>query len=254
MNIIGIIQARLGSTRLPGKVLLNLARKTVLEHVLERVERSKLIEDIVVATTIKKEDLEIVKLCSNIGISVYCGAENDVLDRYYQVAKLLQTRHIVRITADCPMIDPEIIDLTIQNYIHENADYSVNQNFPDGLDTEVFKFDVLKKAWKEASLSSEREHVTAYIYNHPEMFRIINYKSEIDYLEKRWTLDEPDDYEFFKIIFEEVFTKNPNFGMNDVLKFLKKNPEIENLNRHIIRNEGYLKSLKEEKVLNEREE
>jgi len=251
MKIIAIIQARLGSTRLPGKVLLNLEGRTVLEHVIGRVRSSKLVNDVIVATTINKEDLEIVKLCASLGISVYCGSVDDVLDRYYQTARLFKTDHIVRITSDCPMIDPKIIDEVVKLHLSEKADYTSNtlkETFPDGQDTEIFTFNALKEAWNNANLASEREHVTPYIRKNPS-FKHVNLEYNEDLSQKRWTLDNPEDYEFIKIIYENLYTKNPFFGMKEILKFTNENPEIEKINNSINRNEGYLKSLKEEKIL-----
>ena len=252
MNILAIIQARMDSTRLPNKVLLDLAGKTVLEHVVERVKRSKMIDDIVVATTISPNDLDIVKLCSNKEIRVFCGSEDDVLDRYYQLAKLIKPEHIVRITADCPMIDPEIIDQVIQLHVDNKSDYTSNtlkETYPDGEDIEVFRFKALRTAWENANLLSEREHVTPYIINNPDLFKLENLENKIDLSQKRWTLDEPKDFEFIKKVFSNVYVDNNNFTMNSVLKFLEENPNIESINQHIARNEGYAKSLTEDKKI-----
>lgn len=252
MEIISIIQARCGSTRLPNKVLLDLEGKTVLEHVINRVKGSRLISDVFVATTIKKIDLIIVKLCAELGVNVYCGSEDDVLDRYYQISKLVKPKHIVRITADCPVIDPKIIDQVIDLHIKENADYTTNtfgETFPDGEDVEVFSFESLKEASEKAKLSSEREHVAPYIRNNPGKFKhaSLNYQDNLS--NKRWTLDNQEDYEFLKIIFKNIYQQNPLFSMDDILEFLKKNPEIEKINNHIMRNEGYAKSLREDKII-----
>ncbi|GAI87236.1 unnamed protein product, partial [marine sediment metagenome] len=190
MNIIAIIQARIGSTRLPRKVLMELEGKTVLEHVIERVKRSNLINDVVVATTILKDDLEIVKLCSNIGISVYCGSEENVLDRYYQTVRLFKAEHIVRITSDCPLMDPKIIDEAINLHLRKKADYTSNtikETYPDGQDVEIFTFEALKKAWKNVNLASEKEHVTPYIRKN-QSFKIVSLEYEKNLFHKRWTL------------------------------------------------------------------
>ena len=251
MSIIAIIQARISSTRLPGKVLKKVEGKTVLEHVIDRAKAVKNINDVVVATTVKKEDLEIVKLCANLGISVFCGSEDDVLDRYYQVARLFKSNHIVRITSDCPLIDPLIIDKVIGLYFKKEADYATNtmpETYPDGLDTEVFSFKTLKIAWENAKFTSEREHVTPYIRKNPNIFKLVNLKCNSDLKNKRWTIDEPKDFEFIKIIYKNLYHKNALFGMKAILNFLKKYPEIEEINKNIIRNEGYLKSLKKDKI------
>jgi len=252
MKIIAIIQARLGSTRLPGKVLLDLEGRTVLEHVIRRVKSSKLVNDVIVATTINKDDLEIVKLCANLGINVYCGSEDDVLDRYYQTARLFRADHIVRITSDCPLIDHMLIDEVINLHLRKKADYTSNtikETYPDGMDIEVFTFAALKEAWKKANLSSEREHVTPFIRKNPA-FKQVNLEYDRDLSHKRWTLDNPEDYEFIRLIYKNIYTKNHDFGMMKILEFIDKNPDIEKINQNINRNEGYLKSLKEDKTLN----
>lgn len=251
--IIAIIQARVGSTRLPRKVLLDLEGKTVLEHVIERVRASKLPNDIIVATTINKDDLEIVKLCTNQDISVYCGSENDVLDRYFQASRLFEADHIVRITSDCPLIDPKLIDDVITLHLNEKADYTSNtikRTFPDGEDVEVFSYEALKKAWEMATLTSEREHVTPYIWKNPGIFKLANLTCEENISHKRWTLDNPEDYEFIKMIYRNLYNKKRLFDMEAILKFVNENPETEKINQHNSTNEGYLKSLREDKTLN----
>lgn len=243
---LAIIQARIGSTRLPGKVLLDLEGKTVLEHVVNRVCRSRLITEVFVATTILKEDMRIVKLCSDRDFRVFCGSEEDVLDRYYQAAKLIKPDNIVRITADCPMIDSVVIDKVVKKHIEENADYTTNtltETYPDGEDVEVFTLGSLEKAWSETILKSEREHVTPYIRKNDEIFKLLNVYNNTDLSSKRWTLDNHDDYEFIKIVFSKLYQKNNFFGMIDVFELLETNPEIEKINSHITRNEGYKKSL-----------
>lgn len=250
--IIAIIQARMGSSRLPNKVLKLLSDKTVLEQVYNRVIRSKYIDEVIVATTIDKSNLPIVNLCSSKGIRIFCGSENDVLDRFYQLAKLINPDHIVRITSDCPVIDSVIIDLIIQSHLQSQADYSSNtivDTFPDGLDAEIFKFTALKKTWEEAILPSEREHVTPYIKNHPEFFTLNSIESEINYFKKRWTLDTDLDFQFLSSIFNELYDGNPFFGINDILNLLERSPFLETINLNIERNEGYSKSLKEDKQI-----
>jgi len=252
IEILAVIQARMGSTRLPNKVLLDLEGKTILEHVVERVGKSELVDEVIVATTISYEDIEIVKLLSDESIRVFCGSEDDVLDRYYQVAKLIKPEHIVRITADCPMIDPDIIDKTIDLHLYQGSDYTcntLNETFPDGLDAEIFTYEALEKAWKEARLTSEREHVTPYIRKHKEIFKISGLENKENLSQKRWTLDEFDDYNFLKIVFKNVYVNNPNFRMKDILKYLRENPNVERINNQIIRNKGYIKSMKEDREI-----
>jgi spore coat polysaccharide biosynthesis protein SpsF (cytidylyltransferase family) len=258
MSVIAIIQARMGSTRLPGKVLLKLEDKTVLEHVFNRVRSGKSVDDVVVATTIARDDLQIVGLCANLGVSVYCGSENDVLDRYYQAARLFQADHIVRISSDCPVIDPKVIEDVITLHLKKDADYTSNtlkETYPDGQDVEVFTFASLRTAWKNAKISSEREHVTPYIRNHPDLFKHVSLEYKEDLSQKRWTLDNAEDLEFLKLVYKYLYNKylynkDRLFNMGDILKLIDEKPEIEKINQYIIRNEGYIKSLMEDETLN----
>ena len=249
MNVIAIIQARMGSTRLPGKVLLPLGDKTVLEHVITRTAQSKLLDEVFVATTIEKKDLKILNFVSSLGFRVFAGSVHDVLDRYFQLAKLIKPKHIVRITADCPMIDPDVIDKIISTHLESDVDYTgINTTFPDGLDVEIFTFEALKDAWKNAKLSSEREHVTPYIVKNDKFKKeVVSFKKDLSHY--RWTIDNPEDYEFLKVVFENVYKKKKDFRTKDVLEFLEKNPDVMKINSHIVRNEGYLKSLREDKEL-----
>ncbi len=253
MEILAIIQARMSSTRLPGKVLLPLEDKTVLEQVVLRVKKAKMVGEVIVATTTEKEDNEIVKLSKKNNFKVFRGSLDDVLDRYYQAASLYKPRHIVRITSDCPLIDPVIIDQTIKTHLQEKADYTASQFYgeklPDGEDVEVFSFEALEKSWQEAKKASEREHVGLFINNNPKKFKRTGIRIKQDLSDKRWTLDEPEDYEFIKIIFKNLYPENHFFGMREILKFLEKNPEIERINAHIGRNEGLQKSLREDRIV-----
>ncbi|MBN4051249.1 glycosyltransferase family protein [bacterium AH-315-M05] len=252
MHILAIIQARVGSTRLPGKVLLDMEGKTVLEHVINRVNSSSLISATVVATTINKEDLAIVKLCSEIGSRVFCGSEKDVLDRFYQAAKLLNPEQIIRITADCPLIDSQVVDKIINTHIEKKSDYTSNTlkiTYPDGEDVEIFTFKTLKKAWKNARLLSEREHVTPYIRNRPKEFKLGNVEYQEDLSDKIWTLDVLKDYVFITSIYKKLYKQNPLFGMQAILDLLNYHPDIENINAHIKRNEGSRKTLKKDKKI-----
>ncbi|MFA4884236.1 MAG: glycosyltransferase family protein [Candidatus Margulisiibacteriota bacterium] len=255
MKIVAIIQARMGSTRLPGKALIKIADKTVLEHVIRRVQACRLVNEVVVATTVSKGDLPIIKLCAEQGISVYCGSEDDVLDRYYQAAKLFKAKTVIRITADCPLMDPQVIETVLRKHIKDRADYTsntINETFPDGEDVEVFSAAALEKAWIEAKLSSEREHVTAYIRKNPAFFKLAGVEYKTNLKEKRWTLDNQEDLEFVGKIYSALYQKNNLFSMDDILEYLAKYPELEQINSHITRNEGYQKSLREDKIVKER--
>ena len=253
-KVLAIIQARTGSTRFPGKVLKMIEGKTVLEHVIARVQASKLVNATIVATTVNIEDLAIVKLSDELQVSVYCGSEDDVLDRFYQAAKPLLPTIIVRITADCPLIDPSIIDQTIDLFLQSSVDYvssQLEERLPDGEDVEVFSFTALFRAWREARLTSEREHVTPYIRNNPASFKVLGLPVEANHSQQRWTLDNREDYDFIKIIYARLYSNNHFFGMKEILALLSKEPGLADINKHIGRNEGYVKSLREDKLIDE---
>jgi len=252
MKILAIIQARVGSTRLPGKVLIKVGEKPIIEHVYNRVSKASLIDEIFIATSINKENLPLVKYCSENNIRVFIGSENDVLDRFYQLAKLLNPNHIVRITADCPMIDHEVIDMVIKKHLDTKADYTsnaLNQTYPDGLDVEIFKFEVLQKAWEEARLESEREHVTSFIYKNKSFFTIQSIDSRINYGNYRLTVDNPEDLKLFQTLYKNLYIKDPCFGLQSILDFIKDNPFVTEINKNILRNEGYTKSLANDKQI-----
>jgi len=247
MNIVAVIQARMSSSRLPGKVMLDLAGKSVIEHVCIRLKKCKTISNIVIATSTDPSDDIIERWCTDHNVNYYRGSLNDVLDRYYQTAKVYHADAIVRITSDCPLIDPFIVDEVVENFIKGNYDfYGLSGNFPDGLDCTVFGFEAIRKAWKEASLPSEREHVGPYIENHPETFKnggLIKFNNLSHY---RWTLDEPKDYDFLKTIFSNLYINEKVFLSNEIIDFIEKNPSVMTINSNIIRNEGYLKSLQKD--------
>jgi spore coat polysaccharide biosynthesis protein SpsF len=245
-NVIVIIQARTGSTRLPGKVLLRVCGKTLLQHQLERVKRAATPDGIVVATTNAERDTPIAAIAKACGAAVYRGSEQDVLDRFYRAAQAARADVIVRITADCPCMDPEIIDAVVRFFLKAENDYVSNvrpPTFPDGMDVEVFTHAALEQSWREARLPSEREHVTAYIATHPECFRIGNYFYDTDLSEYRLTVDEPADWELIRRIFESLIPVKPHFALQDIIELLTRNPEFITLNKHIAPNEGYQKSL-----------
>jgi spore coat polysaccharide biosynthesis protein SpsF len=252
IRILAVIQARMGSLRLPNKVLLPLAGKSVIEHVVERVRRCKLIDEVIVATSIDSNNLSLIKLCSENGIRIFIGSENDVLDRFYQLAKLIKPEHIVRITADCPLIDPSVISKVVSTHLNTGADYTSNTmipTYPDGLDLSIFNYKALKESWKKSKLLSEREHVTPYIRKNCQIFKHINVQNNVDLSNKRWTLDEDEDYVLLQHIFNELYSNNPFFEMNDILNFLSKNTNLEKINSHFVRNEGYQKSLLNDKKI-----
>ncbi|HCM43589.1 TPA: hypothetical protein DIS55_01390 [Candidatus Kaiserbacteria bacterium] len=244
-TVVAIIQARMSSTRLPDKVLLDIAPgKTVLACMLERVSKSKGIDKIIVATTENPNDQTLVEYLKTIGQPYFVGDENDVLDRYYQAAIAHGTKTgdiIVRMTSDCPLIDPRVVDETIRFYKDNDFDYASNNlepyTFPDGMDVEVFSFDALEKAWKEATKPSHREHVTFYFWKDPRIFKIGQYvnqkQNQAGY---RLTLDYPGDYELLKAVYRALYPRDPLFTMRDILTFLDTNPDVKKLNAEVERN------------------
>lgn len=251
-KVLTIIQARKRSTRLPSKPLMDLAGRTVLEHVIDRVSQSKLTGELIVATTVNRADLSIVKLCADMGVSVYCGCEEDPLERYYQAARLFGCSHVVRIKSDCPLIDPEIIDEAIGVHLESGADYTTNtlqRTYPVGQDVEILTNETLRRLWQSAVLFSEREHITIHIANNPDSFKICHLKYGENLSDKRWTLDYPEDYELLRTIFNSIYHKNRDFRMKDILEFLSENPELEDLNVHIRADAGVQKSMREDRVV-----
>lgn len=252
MKYLVLIQARCGSSRLPNKVLKKIAGKTDLQWVLERVRRSKKIDEVMVITSIEKNNLSLIKLCTELDTRVFVGSEDDVLDRYYQAARLLRPEYVIRITADCPLFDWNYLDLAIEQ-LKPETDYlaEMTESFPDGLDIEIMKFSVLQEAWQKAKMASEREHVTLYIRNHADEYQIQNFECPIHGIgNKRWTLDEPADLELIEKIYEHFRGGGKeDFATEDILQFLKENPQLENINSMIGRNEGLQKSLNEDYVV-----
>lgn len=250
---VAIIQARMGATRLPGKVLREILGKPILWHVIERIKRCKLIDQVIIATTNIDGERPILELAKRMGIASYSGSEDDVLDRYYQAAKRYQADIIVRITSDCPLVDPQVTDKVVKFFLDNKPGFNyvsntLNPTYPDGLDTEVFSFATMEKAWKEAKLKSEREHVTAYIVKHPEIFKLGNVENEEDLSHMRWTVDEERDFEFVKKVYERLYKPNQVFLMRDILALLKAYPDLADINKGINRNEGYIKSVLSDKV------
>jgi len=248
-NNLCIIQARTGSTRLPNKVLLKAGKDSLLGYEIKRVRQSKLINKIVVATTVKKWDDIIKKLCEKNKVDCFRGSENDVLGRYYQCSlKYPKFSNIVRITGDCPLIDPAIIDRVIDFFIKNKFDYASNvekETFPDGMDVEIFKKEVLREAAQKAELTSQREHVTLYIRK-TKKYKKGNLLSDQDLSHFRLTVDEKEDYEVVKFL---IKNSNIRDGYMKYLSLLIKNPDMILKNSYIIRNEGLLKSLKNEKLI-----
>lgn len=250
-EVVAIVQARMTSSRLPGKVMMELCREPILHHVVARLRASEMITRIIVATSSDATDDTIERWCSANGVDVFRGSLDDVLDRYYNAAKTFGAKTIVRITADCPLLDPAIVDEVIEEFLSGGYDHvSTGGRYPDGLDTEVFSFEALERAYSEARLASEREHVTPYIWKRPKEFRLSSVRCEEDLSDMRWTVDDPEDFLFVTKVYEGLFGDKKLFNMNEILAFLKKRPELIEINSATVRNEGYARSLREDHAVN----
>ena len=237
MQIITVVQARFSSTRLPGKVLLPILEKPILIRMIERVRKAKFVGQLVIATSINSDDDQIEKLCNEYNLECYRGSLTDLLDRHYQVGLKYNADAVVKIPSDCPLIDPSIIDKVIKNFTENNFDYVSNLHpatYPDGNDVEIFSFNALEKAWKEATKNFEREHTTPYFWENQNLFKLGNVKWETGLdlsTSLRFTLDYFEDYQFIKNIYEELYPKNPDFSLQDILILLKEKPELLEINK-----------------------
>jgi len=233
------MQARVGSTRLPRKVLKTICGKTILEHDIDRLRKVKNIDEIIIATTVEDRDIEIVKEADRLGVKYFRGSENDVLSRYYLAAKANKADIVIRVTSDCPLLDSKVTEMTI-SYLLDNLDKydyvsnTLEATFPRGLDIEAFTFGSIERAYIEAKLPREREHVTPYIYTNKDQFRLGCYKNKTDYSNYRWTLDTTEDFEFISVIYDRLYKTNPNFNMEDIIKLLVAEPELVKINENII--------------------
>ncbi len=245
MTTIGaIIQARMASTRLPGKVLLPLKGRPMLQFQIERLKKSKMLNAIGIATSTNPENKAIIDLASKIGVLAYAGSEEDVLDRYYQAAKQFGFDIIVRLTGDCPLADPAVVDAVIEKFLADKADYTNNVDpptYPDGFDTEVFTFAALERAWKEATAQHHREHVTAFI-RETDGFRKTSIRYPLDLSKLRLTVDNKEDLE---VITRLVGFLQDGFTLQDVLKAIEDHPELAQLNSQFIRDEKYWAQVRE---------
>ena len=236
---VAVVQARMTSTRLPGKVMALVLGKPLLGYELERIARSVSISRIVVATTTNETDDEVERYVSSIGFGVYRGSENDVLGRYREAAAAFGAEAVVRLTADCPLIDPDVIDLVVGAFLNDGSspDYASNtlgrRTYPRGLDTEVFTAEALETSWKRAVLPSEREHVTPYIYNHPEIFKLKGVYNDTDMSKYRWTVDTKEDFTLIKLLIEALYPGNPTFSTNDIISLMDGNFRLFEVNSHV---------------------
>lgn len=235
MRVVAIIQARMGSTRLPGKVLKDLGGETVLARVVTRVRRATLLDEIVVATSVQPADDAIVQECERLSVACFRGDEADVLDRYYRAAQKFAADSVVRITADCPLIDPELIDAAVRAFLEQTADYATNSllvTYPPGLDVEVFTAEALACAWRSAKQDYERAHVTPYLYQNPGLFKIVSLTAESDYSNYRWTLDTAEDLEMIRAIYEH-FEQSGSIRWREVLRLMESEPKLAEVNSQV---------------------
>jgi spore coat polysaccharide biosynthesis protein SpsF len=249
--VTAIIQARMGSSRLPGKMTLSLYKNiNALSLLLKRISLSKTISHVIVATTEKPEDDCLSEIAKQHNVDAFRGSENDVLDRYYQAAQLYPNSDaIIRLTGDCPLHDVSIIDAVVNLFFETSADYASNihpPTYPDGIDVEVIHPSVLKTAWKEAKKTSEREHVTPFIHQQKDRFKCFNLQYTEDLSHLRLTLDETRDHILLSRIVSALYPQNSQFTLEDTLTYLKENPELLEINSDIQRNEGLLKSQRED--------
>jgi spore coat polysaccharide biosynthesis protein SpsF len=249
MTVIAVLQARSGSRRLPNKVLRDLVGQPMLARQIERVLRATTLDGLVVATTAHAVDDAVEAVCRALPVRCARGSEDDVLDRVVHAVAADAPNWVVRLTGDCPLQDPSVIDEVVQKALSGDYDYvsnTIHPTFPDGLDVEVVRLAVLIDAHANATLPSEREHVTPYVYKHPERYRIGEVRSPIDRSALRWTVDEPRDFELVEQIYRALYPVNPRFGTSDILDLLGARPELATLNTGISRNEGYARSLQKE--------
>lgn len=236
MDVLCVLQARMSSTRLPGKVLMPILGVPMLERQLERVRRARRLDGLRVATSTDPADDAIARLCKDLGVACYRGSLHDVLDRYYRAAQELAPRHVVRLTGDCPLVDPAVVDALVELHLAGGYDYSSNvheRSYPRGLDAEIFRLEVLERAWQVARAPDEREHVTPWMYRNGPSLRRGALRDAVDRSRLRWTVDHPDDLAFVTRVFEALYPHNPAFTTADVHTLLARHPEIAALNaRH----------------------
>lgn len=248
--ILAILQARSGSTRLPGKVLKPIMAKPMLAYHLERLTQCKQIDKLIVATSDQPEDLAIAELCSTLNVSCFRGPLDNVLARFYLAAQEDKPSHIVRLTGDCPLADPELIDELITFHLQGKYDYSSNchiPTYPDGLDAEILTYQTLQTIYENASTKTEQEHVTYYVHQHKTGFNIGLLSRTPSLAHLRWTVDEPADFELVRHIYERLFSEHSHFTTADILALIEREPELATYNTQHLRNEGLARSLEKEK-------
>jgi len=241
-----ILQARTGSKRYPNKVLAKIEGKSMIWHIINRLKKVKNAEKIILATTNYSEDDKLIKIANTNGIFSFRGPKNNVLKRFFQCASIFEANTIIRITGDCPLVDPKLIDKMIYFFNSHNYDYvsnTIEPTFPDGLDIEIFSFSTLQKLLKKSKLKSEKEHVTSYLMKHQKQFKIYNYQNKTNLSHIRLTVDEKQDIKLIRKIYSQM---KPLliFSSTHVLKLLKNQPNLLEINKNLNRNQGYTNSLK----------
>jgi spore coat polysaccharide biosynthesis protein SpsF len=237
------VQARLGSTRLPGKVLAQLAGKTVIERIVERLGEVSELDTTIVVVPDTEADAPLRELCEARGIVCFAGSEHDVLDRFQQALRRHPVQRVLRITADCPLVDPGVISALLALHRETHADHAAVatgalppapgfRRFPDGLDAEVMSADALRTAWEHADDPFEREHVTPFLWLRPERFRLVRLEAEVDLGDERWTIDHPEDLLFAQAVYERLAPRG-SFGYRDVLELLDDEPALRELNASV---------------------
>ena len=248
--IVAVVQARVSSARLPSKVLAPLLGQPMLARQMERIGRARRLDRIIVATSDQPEDDAIEQLCAAASVECFRGSLDDVLDRVIAAARPHQPDHVVRLTGDCPLADPELIDAIVAHHVRGGFAYTSNTlqpTYPDGLDTEVIAMPALEQAWREAALPSEREHVTPYVKNSGK-FRTGNFAAPVDRSHLRWTVDEPEDLEMVREVYAALYPADPAFSSADVLALLARRPELAVMNAMHGRDQGYRRSLERDKA------
>tara|TARA_R110002110_G_scaffold186243_4_gene393290 strand:+ start:1086 stop:1844 length:759 start_codon:yes stop_codon:yes gene_type:complete len=239
--ILAILQARTSSTRLPGKVLKPILGIPMLTHQIRRIKKSEQIDQLIIATSDKAEDDQICPIGEATGTPVFRGSLDDVLDRFYQATRRWPAEHIVRLTGDCPVIDPVIIDRVISRHLATQADYTSNcrpATFPDGMDVEVITQQLLERFWNTATEPADREHVTLMIEKEREQYQVESVLHDPDLSNHRWTVDNNDDFQLVSEIYKHLYDSDPDFSMRDILFLLESEPELMRLNNHHLRNES----------------
>ena len=239
---VAIIQGRMSSSRLPGKILKDIGGEPMLVRVVNRVRRAQFVDQVVIATTDDASDDPVENLCMARGIPIYRGSKYDVLDRFYQAALLYQATTVIRVTADCPLIDPVEIDHVVRAFRDQQVDFAANRlpppwkrTYPIGLDTEVCKFEVLQRAWREAGDAHHREHVMPYIYETPDRFKVLVIDHPVDYGALRWTVDTPEDLDVVRLIYQH-FGDRDDFSWMDVLDLYERQPDLQQMNENVVHN------------------